>query len=247
VNDAALLSWINAGKNIAALLVAIGVAGEFIGDFVAGPVQARIDAARTAEIAHLTKDAAGAGKAAAEALERAAKAEENLGNAQKEAAAANERAAEANKIAEGEKLARIKLEARLAPRELNASQQTEIRERLKAIGRNDLDVFVYGDTPEIVRLAGAIVSSAHPVWNVRAWAVISGQTAVTGILVSTRPNADETTLKAADALVSALTNAGLSAQRWQAFNPDDLPGMLNGPTWERDKIAPIRMLIGSKP
>jgi len=52
--DVELLAWINTGKNIAALLVAVGVAGEFAGDWISGPINCRIDAARQQEMARLT-------------------------------------------------------------------------------------------------------------------------------------------------------------------------------------------------
>jgi len=45
------LSWIETGKIIAAFLVAIGVAGEFLGDFIAKPLERKIEAARQLELA----------------------------------------------------------------------------------------------------------------------------------------------------------------------------------------------------
>lgn len=116
MDDPTLLSWIERGQNVAALLVAIGVAGEFALGFMAGPARRRVDAARDAEMIQLTAESANASeraanaekqagsfqlqiaqanKGAAEALERTAKAEESLENAKKSAAQANERAANA--------------------------------------------------------------------------------------------------------------------------------------------------------
>lgn len=70
MNDATLLLWIERGKIVAGFLVAIGVAGEFLGDFLASPIIKRRDNAQQAEIARLNKEAGDARKAAADASER---------------------------------------------------------------------------------------------------------------------------------------------------------------------------------
>lgn len=108
------------------ILVLGGVVGEYrFGSKlsgVAGQLQTRADI----EVAELNKEAA-------TATERASKAEENLGNAKREAAKADEhsavaeqRAAEANRIAEEERLARVKIEATVAWRRLSAAQQADL-------------------------------------------------------------------------------------------------------------------------
>src|SRR4051812_20912685 len=58
MDDANLLSRIEIGQIISSFLVVVGVAGEFIGTFMARPVQRRLDAQRELEIARLRKDAA---------------------------------------------------------------------------------------------------------------------------------------------------------------------------------------------
>jgi hypothetical protein len=62
------------------------------------------------------------------AQKEAAEAKQLAGSFERDIAAANQRAAEANEIAEGEKLARIKLEAQIAPRRLTPEQQVKIAE-----------------------------------------------------------------------------------------------------------------------
>ena len=53
-----LLSWIERGQNIAALLVAIGVATEFVLGFMAGPARHRVDQAKEDEVTQLTNKSA---------------------------------------------------------------------------------------------------------------------------------------------------------------------------------------------
>jgi hypothetical protein len=73
MDDATLLLWTERGKIVAGLLVAIGVAGEFLGDFIARPIIKRRDDAQKAEIARLNKEAAELNKQAED--ERAARLE----------------------------------------------------------------------------------------------------------------------------------------------------------------------------
>lgn len=56
MDDPTLLSWIERGQNWAALLVAIGVAAEFLLGFMAGPARRRVDQAKDAEILRLTNE-----------------------------------------------------------------------------------------------------------------------------------------------------------------------------------------------
>ena len=56
MTDEALLYWIERGQLIAALLVAVGVAGEFVLQFAARPITKRIDAGRETELARLRRE-----------------------------------------------------------------------------------------------------------------------------------------------------------------------------------------------
>jgi hypothetical protein len=104
MEDATLLLWVERGKIPTGFFVAIGVAGEFLGDFIASPIIKRRDSAQRAEIARLNKEAGEARNAAGEAVKQAA-------NAEKQAAQAGEGTAKA--LAQAAKL------------ELEASQQRE--------------------------------------------------------------------------------------------------------------------------
>jgi hypothetical protein len=71
MDDPTLLAWIEKGQNFAALLVAIGVAAEFVLGFIAGPARNRISQLNETAIVELHKQAS-------DASERAAKAELEL-------------------------------------------------------------------------------------------------------------------------------------------------------------------------
>ncbi len=256
------------------LMVIIGVAGELIADggiFLfsrhlqtiseaeySGLNRQAADALKQAEIARKEADSfefdiANARKEAADALERAAKAEENLGNAKKDAALANERAANAekqaaksNEIAERERLARLQLEARLAPRSLTPAQQKDLTESLKPFSGTRLDIFIYGETSEMLSIGLTIASVATAAgWSVRTWGV-SVEMVVTGTVVGTTSGVDKRIEMAANALVQALNHNGINSSPGNVFALP-LPGRLTGPLWDSSKAAQIRMLIGSKP
>ncbi len=72
---------------------------------------------------------------------------------------ANERAAEANKIAEDEKLARIKLEAQIAPRRLTKEQQAAITADCSIFKGKRVQVLSYSLDPEGFVLAEQIVAA----------------------------------------------------------------------------------------
>jgi len=80
---------------------------------------------------------------AAKANERASKAELALGVAQKEAAKANEKAAEANKATEQERSERLKLEALIAPRRINAENIETVGTALKQLGKHRVTIESY--------------------------------------------------------------------------------------------------------
>ena len=85
MDDPTLLSWIEKGQNISALLVAVGVAAEFVLGFIAGPARRRVDQAKDAEMVRLVdnsktleKDVADAKAGMSKQQARAATAEKDL-------------------------------------------------------------------------------------------------------------------------------------------------------------------------
>lgn len=105
MTDPELLSWIERGQLIATLLVAIGVAGEFAGSFIARPINRRVEAARQLEIAKATT-----------------KSEE----ARRDIAAAGVRIAEAEQATTELAAKNLALEVAIAPRRLSDRQQKEL-------------------------------------------------------------------------------------------------------------------------
>jgi len=109
------LPWLNLLKNIGAVLVVVGVAGELLGDWFSTPLSKRVDDARTEEIARLNNEAVRLSAEITASGERAAQARAAI-------AEAHARAAEANKVAEEERHARVNLESQLQPRTLSKEQ-----------------------------------------------------------------------------------------------------------------------------
>ena len=124
-----------------------------------------------------------------------------------ETAKANERAAEANRIAEQERLARIKIEERLAPRHLSNEQIAQLSRDLPALrGKSVNVVFITGD-PETGRYASTLESALKAAGlNVQLIpAMILGQVR-NGLTLEIGTNR----MQDANVLANALINAGLA-------------------------------------
>ena len=149
-------------------------------------------------------------RGSAEANERATEAQESLSLAEQHSAEANakaegfrldiakanERAAAANEIAQREAVARLQLEARLADRTLTPEWQSRLRAMAASFPNTRIDIFLWGGTLEIARIAGAINKAlADGGWTVRQWQVTGGG-AVRGILVGTVPSGADTVANA---------------------------------------------------
>jgi hypothetical protein len=127
------------------------------------------------------------------------------------AAHADERAAEANEIAEKERLARIKIEERLADRSLTDAQAATIIETLKPFAGQEFEVTPYADNRESKSIAdriGQVLSQAN--WRFLPQefyrAMLGG---VTGVIVYIHPNADIQTKNAASSLVRVLNQENI--------------------------------------
>lgn len=156
--------------------------------------------------------------------------------------------AEANQKAEEERLARTKIEERLAPRSVTPAQVQKVVEAISGFHGTDAAVMVAGETQEIGNVAGAVVVILRIAgWTTDSW-IWTGIGPFTGINVATKSNASSAEESAADALVQVLQDAGLAAAKmsWPPANWDSFGGILNGPPkWDKD--APIRIVIGAKP
>jgi hypothetical protein len=137
VDDPTLLSWIDTGRLIAAFMVALGVAGEFAGEYVARPINRRIEAVRTEGTARLNKQASEAQRQAAEVSERAGKLEKDA----------------ADLTAQN-----LALEAAIAPRRLSKKQTTELA-ALSSFSGRAIELKSYSNDTESLVLATEIIDA----------------------------------------------------------------------------------------
>lgn len=177
-----------------------------------------------------------------EASERAAVLE-------KEAARANEQAALANKTAEEERAERLKLELKLAPRNLSQSEAKTLSDHTATLAGMDIDFVVYeylgtDVAPLAYQIASALEEGgARPI----IFTPFPGSGWARGILVSVSEGAAKEIIDAANTLVSALNSVGVIASRWQDFAPGQpIAGAFNGPTGKSPNHD-LRVFVGSKP
>jgi hypothetical protein len=139
------------------------------------------------------------------------------------ASQANKQATEATRIAGEERLARRKIEERLADRSLTDAQLTAIANRVKPFSGQEFLVTTFWDLKEPLSMANRIYAAL----NLAGWKYIKHETGsfllggVAGVLVYVHPSADERTKKAAAALVSALTTEGIASELREQNAPNN--------------------------
>jgi hypothetical protein len=165
-------------------------------------------------------------------------------------AEAQARAAEANQKAEGERLARVKIEERLAPRSVSPERFSAIVSTLVLFPATSISIWQAGETPEIGGMARTVLAATQAArWDVNLW-TWTGAGPFIGLIIVTKPEATPQIVAAGDALASALNMAGLQCvkENWPANQPwETVGGMHNGPQTPRPTQAPIRIVIGAKP
>lgn len=237
------------------LLFATALAGALVWYFTA-----RVSRAKDAESALFRQESIAAISAAearsAEAHEKAATAEHGTAKALVDAAEANrvaesfrldiakanERAAQANEIAEKERLARLQLEAKLAPRRLSPKQQGSIAAVLK--GAFVAQIFIYADTTEVQQIGDEIASALSSAgWSI-GFGKATGGIMVTGVAIAIGRDASAPLKAAAARLVVELERNGISASLLDKPMEDiPGPGMIFGSQVPNPQI---RIMIGSK-
>lgn len=202
------------------------------------------DSAREERIANANQVAALASERVAVAEQHAAEANQTAEGFRLDIARANERAAAANEVAEKERLARLQLEARLAPRSLSQVQRDEIANAIRPLGSYSLQIFTYSDVTEVSAIADALARTVNAAgWTV-AVAHAQGGIVVTGIVLAVPKGADGTMLRAAKTLVSELNRHGVPISLANVpLEEIPSPGLSFG---ETNSAAQMRMLIGTK-
>ncbi len=221
------------------VMVLGGVAGEFVFGLRLSHASDQLQQMADADVAQANQYASQANNAAAQARREAE-------SFKVEIAKANENAARADELAENERLARIKIEERLAPRHLTSEQQAHIAVETKSFAGQKAVLFAYAGDPEIVGIANEIAASLGPDgagWTITAIPEQPSTRIITGILVELRTDADARAERAAKSLVSALRVEHLIVYG---------PGPLATGGWityggKFDVKTPIFITIGKKP
>ncbi len=167
----ALLGSLDGWAAFFTLLVVAGVGGEFAVHIMSSRASKRLvdiqrqeEQARQAEIARITKDAESFRAESAKAQSDIAATSVRISDAEARVAEATARAAEANKKAEEERLERVKIQEKLAPRHLSAEQRQGIAVRLRPFAGTKINVFAYGGDQESGVPGGHLPSSTDKRW-----------------------------------------------------------------------------------
>ena len=170
--------------------------------------------------------------------------EEKAAN-EKAIAEANARAADANKIAEQERLARLQLEARLAPRSLSSEQAADLTSKLREFSGTKIDICEYPNDFEVARLTNPIVESLKAAgWTVNGFRPLAPTIRIfSGLAVLLdESKVTEREKHAAQKLTDALQSEGLFTWGPAPLLPTDALGMSQG-----QPMYSFRLIVGSKP
>jgi hypothetical protein len=154
-----------------AILITVGVAGELFVQSLASRKETGLRKANDAVFAGLNAEAAKARKDASNASERASQADERASENEKEAA-------RLQKMAEAERLERIRLEAIVAPRSLSLDQQRLIAAACRRFSGHRVLLSSYGLDGEGAALGAQIISvlrsAGVTVLDGRATSIVTG-------------------------------------------------------------------------
>jgi hypothetical protein len=231
-----VLAHLNKGRETVFERIALGCFGiAVLAEVCAYPYSRRIDTlskeasiATERKIAELNKEAGDARQKAGESDERAGKAFERASEADERASINEKESARSRKLAEDEKLARVKLEETVAWRSLSNSQKSQGAPRLKNFSGEGVTCSYLGSDMEAFSLSSDIASMLRAAeWQVippSAFVLAMRETSLpttkspiekldTGVEVTS--TADSRSTESAHAVVERLQELGFDA----AFNP----------------------------
>ena len=132
-------------------------------------------------------------------------------------------AAQATRIAEGEKLARVRIEQRLADRVLTYVQIEAISDKVRPFSGQEYEITTFWDLKEPLAIADRI----HTALQLAGWeylkpertrVILGGRE---GVRVNVNPAADERTKEAAKSLVTALNGEDIASQLREQGDPNN--------------------------
>jgi hypothetical protein len=154
--------------------------------------------------------------------------------------------AEAEKSLESERLARLTLEEKLAPRRLSGEAFHRIALRLKLREPSaTVPIFVCRYDSEVMRFAsdlGDVLSGAG--WHVGKGGLKTYDRITLGVWIETATNASTGDSERADELEQALQAEQIAVQRWYKVR---VPSLRSPEVTDAALNSPVQILIGEKP
>jgi hypothetical protein len=163
-------------------------------------------------------------------------------------AEANARASEATQKAEQERIERLKLEAKFAPRLLNDAEMQQFSASVASLSGLTIDVVSYeGLGTDVGVLSNQLAEAMRSVGiNARVFTPMGGSGLVRGVVVSDEIGSPAQLDAAVDRMVWALAAVGLSCSKMAPFPIGEvIAGGYMGPTGVAAD-AKLRVLVGSK-
>lgn len=234
---------------IAAICGGIGIGAAFISAIVGYQLTENSLTDANEKIATARSDAdSKIGVAREEAKVELGKAQADIAKANVAIAQADARAAEANAKAETERVERLKLEAKLAPRALGPAKQALLTAALQPILTGiGVDLIVFESLgPDVGPLSREIAKAITDAGiTVRILTPLPSGLFATGVLVRAEVGSPANVMAAVEPTANALRQVGLDAGAWEPYPTGEAPaGAYNGPGGPNSNF---RILIGTKP
>jgi hypothetical protein len=174
---------------------------------------------------------------------------ERIAEADARASEANARGADANQKAEQERIERLKLEAKFAPRFLNDAEAGEFAAGIASLTGVTIDIVSYeGLGPDVAVLSNQLAKIMRNVGiDARVFTPMGGSGLIRGISVRNEIGSGAQVDAAVNQIVRTLSAVGLSASRMEQYPAGEvIAGGYMGPTGVFPN-ANLRVLVGAKP
>lgn len=241
--------WLNAFNRVYLWSGALAALSGLIAIFATRGIQVyseRIDGAQKRHIVEMELQTAQAKLDASKALESQAGLESEVAKSGLQQERLRKLNLELQSKVENERLARLQIEQKLAPRSLNANQLAAVAKQFRLFARQRVDFFLYPNDPESLRIANQIGGALHSAGlTIVAFHPMGGGD-VSGMRMEYDPRKVDAK-SVAQALVASMTSFGLAIQGPIPSLPtpqNELPAYL-GPDGQ-EPIAAARLTIGTK-
>ncbi|MEO6341164.1 MAG: hypothetical protein ABIO39_14070 [Caulobacteraceae bacterium] len=140
-------------------------------------------------------------------------------------------------------------DAQAADRRLTAGRQAAVVKALAGFAPVRVDIFIFGDTPEIMALTTDISATLRQAgWRPKLWAQANTIAyGVVGVPAFAREAAGAKADAGAEALVAALKAQKIASAKFHPFHDNEPPDRVFEGAWDSADVGAVRVYVGLNP